>query len=482
MIPSRRQAWGLGALFVLLAALPSALPAQDGPAAEFFRHLPAYRVRLEETPASSSFFAAFRVAGPESGRTIVLLHGICATSAAYAELARDLASDFRVILVDLPGYGDSFTDKPVSYDYERMTARLLTVLRAAGALEGAVLVGHSTGGGLAWHLELTEECKPAGLVLIDAITVGFKLPIKPGLAFELAKRNGLAGPMFNLTGNAAIMDMIARGSAAKWGRPVPTSAADGEPMFTTPARLRVNRLWAIQMLARPVVAAWEPKLKEIVSPTLLIWGADDGVLKPEVMARALDLIPGARGEIIEGAGHSPQQEKPERVAALIREFASGLPPATGTPSLGPEAVPADPADLARPRPETRGRMVHATISLTGEPGRGLVDAASFHLKHGYYSTEYPSQSGSAGVFLEAERTGTETTITAGSQLELVWEKWGGFRIAGGWTVAGGGHASLLRIGYVPSYVPWLCLGAAWHGGKAGPVFFATIELSPKLYR
>ncbi len=166
----------------------------------------------------------------------------------WAETARDLAADFRVVLVDLPGYGDSFTEAPISYDYERMTARLLAVLRAAGALHGAVLVGHSTGGALAWHLERSGECRPAGLVLIDAVTVAFKLPFKPAVGFGLVEAYGAAGPLFNLIGNRTIQGLIARGSAGRWSRPVPKSGDETEPIFTTPARLRVNGLWARQML------------------------------------------------------------------------------------------------------------------------------------------------------------------------------------------------------------------------------------------
>ncbi|MDD8025949.1 MAG: alpha/beta hydrolase [Acidobacteriota bacterium] len=476
-----------GLAVCLAVFLPGlALRAQEPPepriAAAFFRSLPAYRVLLTESPAADSFEAVFRIAGAEHNRTIVLLHGLNSTSAGYTALARDLAADFRVILIDLPGYGDSFTHKPISYDYEHMTARLLTILRAADGLEGALLVGHSTGGALAWHLDLTEECRPAGLVLIDAVTVSFKLPPVTDLAFLVAAGYDTAGPFFNLIGNPIIMDLVSHGSSADITRPLPENRDDVEPMFTTPARIRVNRMWARQMLKPRVVSTWEPRLAEIDSPALLIWGGRDGVLRQDVMTRALAAIPGARGGVIDKAGHSPQRSHPDRVAALIREFAAGLPLADRPRSLGPDAVPADPIALAEPRPESRGLMVHATSSLTGVAASAFLASATFRLKWGYYSTEYPSQSGSAGLFIEAGGKTKDPTLTLGAQVELVWEKWGGVRVEGGWEVAGYGHPSLLRIGYVPSYVPWLCLGAAWRGVEGKPAFFATIELAPKLYR
>lgn len=482
---------GRAALLLFLAAwmagFAAAAPQVDAPLdpkadAEFFRSLPVYRVRLPEDPPENAFEAAFRVAGAEHGRTVVLLHGLSSTSAVFGALARELAGDFRVILVDLPGYGDSFTPKPISYDYERMTARLRTILRAADALEGALLVGHSTGGALAWHLDLEPECHPAGLVLIDAVTVPFKLAPVIDIAFRMAGGFVTAGPIFNLIGNPILMGLISRGSSADITRKLPPIRDDQEPMFTTPARLRVNHQWVDQMLAEEVVAAWAPRLADVDSPTLLVWGAEDGVLRPEVMTRAQALIPGARAVVIEEAGHSPMRSHPGPVAEVIRGFAAGLPFPARPRSLAPEAAPADPAALAALRPESAGRMIHFTLSLTGVAGSALLDAATVRLKWGYYSPGIPSQSGSAGLFLEARGSQDHPSLTTGGQLELVWENWGGLRIEAGWEVAGRGHPSLLRIGYVPSCAPRICLGALWRGVGAKPAFFVTFELEPKLYR
>ncbi len=54
------------------------------------------------------------------------------------------------------------------------------------------------------------------------------------------------------------------------------------------------------------------------------------------MSRALEAIPGSRGEVIAGAGHSPHQEKPAEVAALIREFCRGLAMADTPARSGPK--------------------------------------------------------------------------------------------------------------------------------------------------
>ena len=77
--------------------------------------------------------------------------------------------------------------------------------------------------------------------------------------------------------------------------------------------------------------AWEPyfhnpklrrRLHRITVPTLLLWGAEDRFVTASYYGAAYrDAIPGARLELIEGAGHFPHLEQPEALVARIRAFA-----------------------------------------------------------------------------------------------------------------------------------------------------------------
>jgi len=55
-------------------------------------------------------------------------------------------------------------------------------------------------------------------------------------------------------------------------------------------------------------------------PTLCICGSEDGATTPDLVRSTADLIPGARFELVEGAGHLPCIEAPDAVADLILEF------------------------------------------------------------------------------------------------------------------------------------------------------------------
>lgn len=58
----------------------------------------------------------------------------------------------------------------------------------------------------------------------------------------------------------------------------------------------------------------------ITVPTLCVVGDQDGSTPPDLVRGMADMIPGARFEIIEGCGHIPCVEQPQRLAALIEPF------------------------------------------------------------------------------------------------------------------------------------------------------------------
>ncbi len=485
--PVRKSSWIGAILFLGLAAPAGPLFSQNrseaGAVDAYFRSLPVYTIPMAEEPAENSFRMAFRVAGPANRRTIVFLHGISGSGYSFASLARELEGGFRLIIVDLPAYGDSFTPRPIDFSYASMMRRLLVLLKAVDALDGALLVGHSTGGALAWHLDLEAACRPAGLVLIDAVTVEYDPDFRIRLAFSLLRASRFFGPIMNLVGNDVLARIIAKGAASKSFKPSPESVERLLPLFTTPARIRVNALWAHQLLDPNVVRSWAPSLAKIEAPVSLIWGREDAVLIPDMAAQAQAHIPRSTAVIIEGAGHSPHGEKPGEVARLIRDFARELPLSEREPRFGPEVQAANSREIVWPTLEMAGSMTHLTLSVSGYPGGGAVDAAAFHLKRGYYSTDYPSQSGSVGLFLEYVGRNGAGDVFAGGQLELVWRGIGGFRAAQGWNLSGGSNASrLTKIGYVPSYAPWVCLGASWFGRETKPGFFLTLELAPRLWK
>ncbi len=63
-----------------------------------------------------------------------------------------------------------------------------------------------------------------------------------------------------------------------------------------------------------------PRLGEIAVPTLLIWGEKDGITSRAHHDEIAEAIPGARLEVVPGAGHLPTVEAPEAVVPLLTGF------------------------------------------------------------------------------------------------------------------------------------------------------------------
>lgn len=65
--------------------------------------------------------------------------------------------------------------------------------------------------------------------------------------------------------------------------------------------------------------------RDVSVPTLCVVGDQDGSTPPDLVRATADLIPGARFEVITGAGHIPCVEQPAAMASLIRDFVASLP-------------------------------------------------------------------------------------------------------------------------------------------------------------
>ena len=80
-------------------------------------------------------------------------------------------------------------------------------------------------------------------------------------------------------------------------------------------------LRALKSLSKPIP---EEEVRRIRVPTLILWGSDDGLTPLEDGVKLNRLITGSRLVVIEGAGHSPHSEAPDRVVREIAGFIFGV--------------------------------------------------------------------------------------------------------------------------------------------------------------
>jgi pimeloyl-ACP methyl ester carboxylesterase len=244
------------------------------------------------------------------GPPIVLIHGFGAALDWWDEIAPRLAAGHRVIRLDLIGYGG--TEAPASgYTIERQAKLVAAVLDKLG-VQRVVAIGHSMDGEVATALAEADPSRIERLVLIDS-------PPKAETTFKLGTRLALMPVIGELLSRfmseATIRKMLAQGFAP--GFPVPEKfAADVKQLTYTAFRTAHNDSIAYET-EKPVVerlAALNP-----VPPLLVIFGSQDALVAPE-SAKLYQRVPGAKVVILDGPGHSPMVEAPEKTLALIEDF------------------------------------------------------------------------------------------------------------------------------------------------------------------
>lgn len=246
------------------------------------------------------------------GPPIVLIHGFGAALDWWDDIAPALAADHRVIRLDLIGHGG--TEAPASgYTIERQAKLVAAVLDKLG-VDRVIAIGHSMGGEVATALAEVNPERVERLVLIDS-------PPKPETTFKLGTRLALIPVVGELlsrfASDATIRKMLAQGFAP--GFPVPDRfVADVKRLTYTAFRTAHNDSIAYET-EKPVVerlAALDPS-----PPLLVIFGSRDALVAP-ASARLYERVPGAKLVIVDGPGHSPMVEAPEKVVALIKDFVS----------------------------------------------------------------------------------------------------------------------------------------------------------------
>jgi pimeloyl-ACP methyl ester carboxylesterase len=253
-----------------------------------------------------------RDSGPAAGApaVVIMLHGFGASLHTWEPWAQALASDFRVIRFDLPGFGLTGADPTGDYTDARSVQVLAALMDELG-VDRASLIGNSTGGKIAWKFAAQNPKRVDKLVLVAPD--GFASP-----GFEYGKRPEV--PLLAKLMRYALPTAMVRSSLAP---------AYGDPGFVTDAlvaRYRdlmlapgvrdamIARMEQV-MLERP-----EPLLRRVRAPTLLIWGEKDAMIPITNAADYLRNLPHGTLHAFPGLGHVPHEEAPAASLEPVRAF------------------------------------------------------------------------------------------------------------------------------------------------------------------
>jgi pimeloyl-ACP methyl ester carboxylesterase len=257
--------------------------------------------------------------GGGSGAPIVLIHCYSCSLHWWDELAPLLAEDHPVIRIDLLGHGGS--QKPSSgYSMEEQAGLVAGALDRLG-VQGAVVVGHSMGFDVATGLASRASQLVDRLVTIDEGTSGddCSLPFLAKAGYWPVVGEALRRLSPDFAVEDAYSDAFAPGFDPADAFPNPDQVIDDYDAMTYTSFKDSAKLSSDY----EDEATLDTRLRQIPVPLLSIFGSEDQICDPETSQEAYASLPGARTEIIEGAGHSPNVEKPEETAKLIEDFAAG---------------------------------------------------------------------------------------------------------------------------------------------------------------
>lgn len=220
------------------------------------------------------------------GKDIVFLHGWGASASAFLFVAKKVALDYRVTLLDFAGFGDS--DEPnFAYDVGDYANDVLCLLDELN-IKRCTLVGHSFGGRVAIELASKHKKVVERLVLVDS--AGMKPRRKPSYYFrvilhKIRKKLGLKG----LSGSKDYQVL--------------------SPLMR-------------QTFVKVVNYYQDGLLKDIVCPTAVFWGKDDKETPIYMFKRIVKGIRGAQGFLLDG-GHFAYVDDMNRFMLILLAFLKG---------------------------------------------------------------------------------------------------------------------------------------------------------------
>jgi pimeloyl-ACP methyl ester carboxylesterase len=244
-----------------------------------------------------------------NGPPLLLVHGLGYDHRGWGPLPPLLVDDFRLVLIDNRGVGES--DAPEGpYTVAELAADAVAVLDAAG-IERAHVVGVSLGGFIAQDLAISHAGRVDRLVLLSTSPGGpnqYPMPPETVESFRaymsLERDAALRQAVENSLGDRAVRerpDLVDEVYAYR-----DECAPPLEP-------------WQAQLHAGAEFDAFD-RIPEIAAPTLALTGGADVVIDPRNSELLAEWIPAARLQVVPDRGHLLYWEEPQLVASTVREF------------------------------------------------------------------------------------------------------------------------------------------------------------------
>lgn len=240
---------------------------------------------------------------------LVLLHGIMASLHTWDGWVETLKTDFRIIRVDIPGFGLTGPYADGVYNIKRymdMVDQLTNELN----IQSFSLAGNSMGGFISWSFAANYPEKVERLVLLDAAGYAFKKPMLLGLLSTPVLKDSLSYITPKFIVSQTLSEVY--GDSSK----VTDTTIDRYHQLM----LREGNRVAVVDVLMSISNIDSSSIKGLKVPTLVQWGEQDKWIPLAHAEKFVNDIEGAKLITYPGVGHVPMEEIPEQTAKDAKRF------------------------------------------------------------------------------------------------------------------------------------------------------------------
>lgn len=248
----------------------------------------------------------------ESGPLVAFCHGLFGQGKNWTTIAKAVAEDHRVLLIDMPHHGRS--EWPDHFDYVDVADRVAGLFDES---DPVALVGHSMGGKAAMVLALRHPALVERLCVVDVSPVDYESRsefagyIEAMLALDLTTLESRGDA------DVALADAVPNSTVRSFLLQNLRRDGDGDGWRWQPN---------LEVLGRdlPALAGWPEQEFAGVAPyegsTLWVAGSTSAYVRDEYVAEMEHHFPRTRRVTVKGAGHWVHSEKPQVFTEVLRRF------------------------------------------------------------------------------------------------------------------------------------------------------------------
>lgn len=256
--------------------------------------------------------------GNDSNMAVVMIHGFGGSNRDFQQLDSLINHRYRVIRVDMPGFG--LSDYPFAYGektFRAAYAEYFDFLLDTLGIDSFHVMGNSLGGLMSLELATQHPDRVKSMVLFNSAGYDMEAVMRSANAFVLR--------------NPLVKVLVRKGMSEFMTRQGMRRVVYSDTLLTASRVRRVNRKWNREGNMRHLVemanareSPDEGMMRNIGCPTLIIWGQQDRIIDVKYAHRFHSDIAGSRLVTYDECGHVPMTERPEEVSREVLEFLGSL--------------------------------------------------------------------------------------------------------------------------------------------------------------